>query len=105
MVTASFEISILKTPLGQSFMLLSRNAHLKQNMSHIRSTTVGTFGLKVKMGGGGGGGIHKGQQSRYSKNKIYMYNCVCVTQIRHQMVVYVSTVEYWYPPVLSQVYT
>ena len=39
-VPAIFEISILKNPLGQSFMLLSRSAHLKQNMSHIRSTIV-----------------------------------------------------------------
>jgi len=37
-VPAIFEISTLKNPLGQIFMLLSRCAHIKQKMSHIRPT-------------------------------------------------------------------
>jgi len=37
-VPAIFEISIPKTPLGQSFMLLSGSAQLKQKLLHIRPT-------------------------------------------------------------------
>jgi len=40
-VPAIFEISTLKNPLGQIFMLLSRCAHIKQKMSHIRPTIWG----------------------------------------------------------------
>ena len=39
-VPAIFEISIPKTPPGQSFMLLSRSAQLHQRMLHIRPTTM-----------------------------------------------------------------
>ena len=39
-VPAIFEISTLKNPLRQIFMLLSRCAHIKQKMSHIRPTTT-----------------------------------------------------------------
>jgi len=37
-VPAIFKISTLKNSLGQIFMLLSRCAHIKQKMSHIRLT-------------------------------------------------------------------
>ena len=37
-VPAIFEISISKTPLGQSFMLLSGSAQRKQKLLHIRPT-------------------------------------------------------------------
>ena len=37
-VPAIFEISTLKNPLVQIFMLLSRCAHIKQKMAHIRPT-------------------------------------------------------------------
>ena len=37
-VPAIFEISIPKTPIGQSFMLLSGSAQLKQKLLHIRPT-------------------------------------------------------------------
>jgi len=37
-VPAIFEISTLKNPLGQIIMLLSKCAHIKQKMSHIRPT-------------------------------------------------------------------
>ena len=38
-VPAILEISIPKTPLGQSFMLLSGSAQLKQKLLHIRPTS------------------------------------------------------------------
>ena len=37
-VPAIFEFSILKNPLGQIFMLLSRSAHVELKMLHISST-------------------------------------------------------------------
>ena len=39
-VPAIFEISIPKNPVGQSFMLLSGSAQLKQKWLHIRPTNV-----------------------------------------------------------------
>ena len=39
-VPAIFEISIPKTPLGQSFMLLFGSAQLKQKLLHIRPTNT-----------------------------------------------------------------
>jgi len=42
-VPAIFKISIPKYPLGQSFMLLSGSAQLKQKLLHIRPTSVLLF--------------------------------------------------------------
>ena len=41
-VPAIFEISIPKNRLGQSFMLLSGSAQLKQTFLHIRPTSIET---------------------------------------------------------------
>jgi len=50
-VPAIFEISTLINPLGQIVMLLSRCAHIKQKMSHIRPTngTMVAYGLGVEV--------------------------------------------------------